>query len=144
MIQSNKKPVAVAIGTALAGGLLLSGSAFSVTPLAQGYLLGAQDATAAAAEDKAKEGQCGGDKAKKAEGKCGEGKCGIDKIDTDKDGRVSLAEFEAAHPGKAEKFAAMDANADGFVDAAEHEAHAAARKTDMEGKCGEGKCGGAA
>ena len=31
---------------------------------------------------------------------------------------------------------------DGFVDAAEHEALAAARKTDMEGKCGEGKCGG--
>ena len=74
MSQSSKKPVAIAIGTALAGGLMLSGSSFAITPLSQGYLLGAQDA-AKAADAKAKEGSCGGDKAK-AEGKCGEGKCG--------------------------------------------------------------------
>ncbi|MDH5832882.1 HvfA family oxazolone/thioamide-modified RiPP metallophore [Luteimonas kalidii] len=141
MTQSSHKPAAVAIGTALAGGLLLSGSAFAVTPLAQGYLLGAQDA--ATAEAKAHEGQCGGDKAK-SEGKCGEGKCGMEKADTDKDGRISRAEFDAAHPDKADKFAGIDANADGFIDQAEHDAHSAARKTDMEGKCGEGKCGGAA
>jgi len=141
MTQSSKKPVAVAIGTALAGGLMLSGSSFAVTPLAQGYLLGAQDA--ATADAKAQEGNCGGDKAK-AEGKCGEGKCGLDKIDTDKDGKVSRAEFDAAHPDKGDKFAAIDTNGDGFVDQAEHEAHKAASKGDMEGKCGEGKCGGAA
>lgn len=141
MNQSSKKPVAAAIGTALAGGLLLSGGAFAVTPLAQGYLLGAQDATTDA---KAAEGACGGDKAE-AEGKCGEGKCGLDRVDTDKDGRVSKAEFAAMHPGEDDKFAAMDTNGDGFVDQAEHEAHkAAAGKADMEGKCGEGKCGGMA
>ena len=143
MSQSSKKPVAIAIGTALAGGLMLSGSSFAITPLAQGYLLGAQDA-AKAADAKTKEGSCGAHKAK-AEGKCGEGKCGIDKADADKDGKVSRAEFDAAHPDKADKFAAIDANGDGFIDKAEHDAHrAAAKKGDMEGKCGEGKCGGAA
>lgn len=140
MTQSSKKHVAVAIGTALAGGLLLSGSSFAITPLTQGYLLSAHDA--AAPGEKAKEGSCGGDKAK-AEGKCGEGKCGMDKVDTDKDGKVSRAEFDAAHPGKGEKFAAMDTNSDGFVDKAEKDAHHA-KKSDMEGKCGEGKCGGMA
>ena len=140
MNQSSKKPTAVAIGTALAGGLLLSGGAFAVTPLAQGYLLGAQDAAAEAATAK----DAHGDKTQ-AEGKCGEGKCGLDRVDTDKDGRVSKAEFAAIHPGEDEKFAAMDTNGDGYVDQAEHEAHkAAAGKADMEGKCGEGRCGGMA
>lgn len=138
MSQSHKKPVAIAIGTALAGGLMLSGSAFAVTPLAQGYLLGAQDAAtpteAATADAKAEEGKCG-------EGKCGEGKCGIEKVDTDGDGKVSRAEFDAAHPGKGDKFVAMDTNQDGFVDAAEKDAHHAAGKAGEEGKCGEGKCG---
>ena len=46
--MSNKKPVAIALGTALAGGLVLSGSAFAMQPLAQGYLLSAQDAGKAA------------------------------------------------------------------------------------------------
>lgn len=137
MSQSSKKPVAIAIGTALAGGLMLSGSSFAINPLSQGYLLGAQDA-AKAADAKAKEGSCGGDKAK------AEGKCGIEKVDTDKDGKVSRAEFDAAHPDKADKFAAIDANGDGFIDKAEQEAHHAKAKAGMEGKCGEGKCGGAA
>ena len=141
MSQSSKKPVAVAIGTALAGGLLLSGSAFAVTPLTQGYLLAAQES--ASADAKTSEGSCGGDKAGH-EGKCGEGKCGLDKVDTDKDGRISRAEFDAAHPDKAAKFASIDADGDGFIDQAEHEAHKAAAKADMEGKCGEGKCGGMA
>jgi uncharacterized low-complexity protein len=135
MSHNLKKPVAAAIGTALAGGLLLSGSAFAVTPLAQGYLLGAQDAAA-----KAQEGACGAHKAQH-EGKCGEGRCGVDKLDTDGDGRVSRAEFDAAHPDKAGKFDEIDANGDGFIDAAEHDAHHAASKADAEGKCGEGKCG---
>ena len=58
----------------------------------------------------------------------------MDKVDTDKDGKVSLAEFTTAHPGKDAKFASIDTNKDGFIDGAEHKAHA-------EGKCGEGKCG---
>ncbi|MGY1408958.1 MULTISPECIES: HvfA family oxazolone/thioamide-modified RiPP metallophore [unclassified Luteimonas] len=140
MTQSSKKPTLVSLGTALAGGLLLSGSSFAITPLAQGYMVGAQEAATATSEQQAARS---GDKAK-AEGKCGEGKCGIDKVDTDKDGKVSRAEFAAVHPDEAAKFAAMDANADGFVDQAEHEAHKAGSKAGMEGKCGEGKCGGMA
>src|SRR5690606_19254805 len=106
-MNSSKKPAVVRLGTALAGGLLLSGSSFAVTPLAQGYMAGAPEAAAA----KAQEGSCGGDKAK-----AGEGKCGLDRVDTDKDGKVSRAEFDAIHPDEGEKFTAMDANGDGFVD----------------------------
>lgn len=119
MSKSNQKPVSLALSAALVGGLALSASAFAMQPLAQGYLL---SATADA----------GGEKA--AEGKCGEGKCGMEKVDTDKDGKVSRAEFTAAHADKADKFDGIDTNKDGFIDAAEHKAHA-------EGKCGEGKCG---
>jgi uncharacterized low-complexity protein len=133
-MSSTKKPVALAVGAALAGGLLLSGSAFSATQLAQGYLLGAQETTPAAA-DKAKEASCGADK--KAEGKCGEGKCGMDKMDTDKDGKISKAEFAVAHDNDDSKFGAHDPDSDGFISAEELKAH-------KEGKCGEGKCGGSA
>jgi len=118
MSKSNQKPVSLALSAALVGGLALSASAFAMQPLAQGYLL---SATADAGE-------------KAAEGKCGEGKCGMEKVDTDKDGKVSRAEFTTAHADKADKFDAIDTNKDGFIDAAEHKAHS-------EGKCGEGKCG---
>ena len=141
MSQKSNKPALVVAG--FAGSLLLAGSAFAATPLAQGYMLGAQDA-ATATTDQAAEA---GDVADKAahEGKCGEGKCGMDKMDTDKDGKISQAEFGAAHGGDTSKFAEHDPNSDGFVDAAEMDAHHAAKKADkadMEGKCGEGKCGG--
>ncbi|MGH8084947.1 MAG: EF-hand domain-containing protein [Lysobacter sp.] len=139
MSNASNKPVLVT--ATLAGGLLLAGSAFAATPLAQGYMLGAQDA-ATATEAKTKEGGCG---AKKAEGSCG-----MDKMDTDKDGKISSAEFGAAHGGDTSKFAEHDPNGDGFIDAAEMDAHHAATKADkagtakadMEGKCGEGACGG--
>jgi uncharacterized low-complexity protein len=156
MTPSHKTPVAIALGTALAGGLVLSGSAFAITPLAQGYLLGAQQAASAAA-DKAKEGSCGGDKSgmkdKHAEGTCGEG-CGMQTMDTDKDGRISSAEFAAAHEGDSSRFGAHDPDRDGFISADEMEAmhpdqsgddrkpDASAGKAAMEGKCGEGMCGG--
>ncbi|MGH8061717.1 MAG: HvfA family oxazolone/thioamide-modified RiPP metallophore [Pseudoxanthomonas sp.] len=165
MNKSNSKPVSLALCTALVGGLALSGSAFAMQPMTQGYLV---SATAAAHGDKAAEGSCGADK--KAEGSCGadkkaaEGKCGMDKVDTDKDGKASRAEFDAAHPGEPAKFDTIDTNKDGFIDAAEAKAHhegkcgadkakgegscGADKKTDAkaghaEGKCGEGKCGGA-
>lgn len=154
MSQKSNKPVLVT--ATLAGGLLLAGSAFAATPLAQGYMLGAQDAAASADQaDKAKEASCGAGMAAH-EGKCGEGKCGMDKMDTDKDGRISQAEFGVAHGGDTSKFAAHDSNGDGFVDATEMKAHQEGKcggdkpattpdtaKADMEGKCGEGKCGGA-
>lgn len=139
-MSSNKKPTAVAIGAALAGGLALSGSAFAMTSMAQGYMLSASSADAAA---KSPEGSCGGDH-KAGDRKAGEGKCGMEKMDTDKDGRISRAEFSAAHDGKDDKFGAHDPNGDGFISAEEMKAHHDAKRGDkaaMEGKCGEGKCG---
>src|SRR5688572_21844875 len=128
-MSNNKKPVAVAIGAALAGGLALSGSAFAMQSLAQGYML-------AATSD-------AGDKT--TEHKAGEGSCGMEKMDTDKDGRISKAEFAVAHDGKDDKFAAHDPDSDGFINAEEMKAHHAAKAGEGkcgEGKCGEGKCGG--
>lgn len=134
MSKSPSKPVALAMATAL-GGLALSGAAFSMAPLAGGYMLAAQDA---------------GDVARDA--RDGEGRCGMSHADTDGDGRISAEEFTAAHPEKDPSyFADMDGNGDGFVDKAEHDAHHAAKnaekaeggdKAAQEGKCGEGKCGG--
>jgi hypothetical protein len=125
-MSSSKKPVALAVGAALAGGLMLSGSAFSATQLAQGYLLGAQDTAAAAADMKAD----------------AEGKCGMDKMDTDKDGKISKAEFAVAHDNDDSKFGAHDPDSDGFISAEELKAHKEGKCG--EGKCGEGKCGGSA
>ncbi|MEL1263920.1 HvfA family oxazolone/thioamide-modified RiPP metallophore [Pseudoxanthomonas putridarboris] len=125
MSKTPTKPAAIAI--ALAGGIALAGSAFAMQPMAQGYLLSADEA------------------AKAGEGKCGEGKCGLAKADTDKDGKISQAEFAAAHPEQAAKFADIDTNQDGFIDADEHKAHSDAKGGEGkcgEGKCGEGKCGG--
>ncbi len=159
-MSQTKKPVALALGAVVATGTLLAGSMFSMQAMAHGYM---QDA---GAKTTAAEGKCG-------EGKCGEGKCGGDKtkrdaasgqasgkrqhhamadMDTDKDGRMSRAEFDAAHKGSEEKFGAHDGNGDGFITQAEMDAHHAATKqgkTGManhgkmgaEGKCGEGKCG---
>ena len=134
--MSHKKHM-LALGAALAGGLVLSGSAFAMDPLAQGYMLSASGG------EKAKEGNCGAHKG--ADGKHAEGACGVDRMDTDKDGRVSRAEFAAAHKGDASKFAAHDPDGDGFISAAEMKAHHAKKTADkaaMEGKCGEGQCGG--
>lgn len=134
MSKHPAKPVALAMATAL-GGIALSGAAFAMAPLAGGYMLAAQEAGQAAADAKA-----------------GEGRCGMSRADADGDGRISAEEFAASHPEKDPTyFASMDANGDGFVDKAEHEAHhatmkssddKAADKADHEGKCGEGKCGG--
>ena len=85
------------LGVALTG-LVLSGSAFAVQPLAQGYMLAATHTA--------------------AEGKCGEGKCGdaiFAKVDTDDDARVSKAEFLAIAPGHEAEFATKDVNRDGYI-----------------------------
>ena len=102
MSKQINKPIALALSATLLGGLSLSSSAFAMSDLSQGYLLGAQQAQTAekaadakatdaakkaegscGADKKKAEGKCGADKkgaapaAKKAgEGKCGEGKCG--------------------------------------------------------------------
>jgi len=123
--MSKQKPVAVALGTALAG-LTLSGAAFAMQPLAQGYMLAVSEP--------------GQEAAKAEEGKCGEGKCGIAHVDTDKDGRISRDEFLAAHPHASDRFDKIDTNQDGYIDEAEYAAHHAG--THGTAKAGEGKCGG--
>lgn len=153
-MSQTSKQLTLAISAAIA-----AGSMFSMQAMAHGYM---QDAPTAAKAAKASEGKCG--EGKCGEGKCGgqkaeaskahhEGGCGMAKMDTDKDGRLSRAEFNAAHKGEEEKFAGHDGNGDGFITQAEMDAHhasmkkddgkdnAAMKKMEAEGKCGEGKCG---
>ena len=141
-MSHTRKPLALLVGAAVA-----AGSLFSMDAMAHGYM---QDKAAAA---KAGEGKCG--EGKCGEGKCGgkaakdahEGGCGMARMDTDKDGRLSRAEFDAAHKGKEEKFAGHDLDGDGFISQTEMDKHHADMKakgdgkTATEGKCGEGKCG---
>jgi len=81
------KPVALAVGAALAGSFALGSSIasaevvespFAMTTLSSGFLLG-------------EEGSCGGDKEGKqeTEGSCGEGSCGGDKEGEGKDAEGS-------------------------------------------------------
>lgn len=117
-----KRKTALTLGT-LAGTLALSGAAFAVSPLANGYM--------------------GHDDKQHAEGQCG-----VKSMDKNADGKLSPAEFAAAHDGKTDKFAAHDIDGDGFITQAEmDQAHARMREAKQaggksaEGKCGEGKCG---
>ena len=140
-MSRSKKPMLSA--TALAGGLILAGSAFAATPLAQGYMLGTQSTPTA---EKAGDASCG---AKHAGGHCGgmmmrghhEGACGMAMMDANKDGKVTRAEFDRVH---ADMFTKADTNKDGAIDAAEMKARHQAMMGGAragEGKCGEGKCG---
>ena len=127
MSKQSNKPVSLVVTAALVSGLGLSGTAFAMSDLAQGYLLGAGAAT-------------------------GEGEGHGMAMDTNKDGRISPAEFAAAHKGDSSKFAEHDPNNDGFISADEMKAHkhdkhgtdkkAAEKKTGDKGM--EGKCGGMA
>jgi len=125
------KPVALAVGAALAGSFAVTGvasadtgaSPFAMTTLSAGYMLGAGEGNCGG--DKAKgdkaEGSCGGDK--DAEGNCGgdkdaEGSCGGDKEDKDAEGSCG-----------------GDKDAEGSCGGDKED-------KDAEGKCGEGKCGG--
>ncbi|HEY5971124.1 MAG TPA: EF-hand domain-containing protein [Pseudoxanthomonas sp.] len=101
-----------ALGVALAG-LVLSGSAFAVQPLSQGYARAAShaDGNGTTAQKTVKPAAA----KKTAEGKCGEGKCGdasFNKNDTNRDTFVSRAEFEVAAPGNEAQFVQFDANGD--------------------------------
>ena len=85
MKKQNTKPLAAAIGLAMAG-TLAAGSAvaaenpFGLSELDSGYM---QLASAhGAGEGKCGEGKCGGEKST-MEGKCGEGKCGGEKSSTE-------------------------------------------------------------
>jgi uncharacterized low-complexity protein len=138
------------LGVALAG-LVLSGSAFAVEPLSQGYMLASSHAAGGegkcgegkCGEGKCGEGKCGAQKTarstqatKTAEGKCGEGQCGDARFaaaDTNKDHLVSRAEFIAVVPGGQAIFASKDPNGDGFI--SEKEAYYNVKKAyDTNGK----------
>ena len=77
------KPVALAVGAALASSFAIGGVAnadtidnpFAMSALSAGHMLGAGEGSCGG--DKEGEGKCGGDK--EGEGKCGEGSCGGDK-----------------------------------------------------------------
>jgi uncharacterized low-complexity protein len=119
------KPVALAVGAALAGSFAIAGavnaadtaeSPFSISNLEVGYMLGEG------------EGSCGGDKGdKKGEGSCGEGSCGEDKKGEGSCGEGSCGESD-------------DKKGEGSCgEGSCGEDH----EKEGEGKCGEGSCGGA-
>jgi len=114
------KPVALAVGAALAGSFALAGAAnatdtaaspFQMASLEVGYMLGE-------GEGKCGEGKCGD---KKGEGACGEGKCGEA---GDKEGEGACGE------GKCGEGKCGDKEGEGKCGDKEG-----------EGKCGEGSCG---
>ncbi len=115
------KPIAMAVGAALAGSFAISGtvsadtgaSPFSMSTLNAGYMLANG------------EGSCGGDKKgeKEGEGSCGEGSCGGDK------------EGEASCGGDKEGEASCGGDKEG-------EGSCGGDKEKAEGSCGEGSCGG--
>ena len=118
------KPVALAVGAALAGSFALTGgslanaetvqSPFAMSTLSAGYMLGEGEGSCGGdkeGEGSCGEGSCGGDK--EGEGKCGEGKCGEGKCGEGKDGEGSCGEGSCG-----------------------------GEKDDAEGACGEGSCGG--
>ncbi len=118
------KPVALAVGAALAGSFALAGTAsaesenpFAMSSLEAGYMLGA-------------EGGCGGDKEKGGEGSCGEGSCGEDK--KEKGGEGSCGEGSCGGDKDGEK------GGEGSCG----EGSCGGEKEDAEGSCGEGSCGG--
>jgi len=90
------KPVALAIGAALAGTFAISGTVnaadtaenpFKMTSLQVGYMLGEGEGSCGGDKEDKKgegacgEGSCGESDDKKGEGACGEGSCGGDKED---------------------------------------------------------------
>ena len=77
MSSKTMKPLVLAASAVVLGAL--AGSAFALSPLAQGYQVAPGDDKAQEA-GKCGEGSCGEDKDKAhEEGKCGEGSCGEDK-----------------------------------------------------------------
>ena len=115
------KPVALAVGAAIAGSFALTSgiasadtaeSPFALSTMQSGYMLGTG------------EGNCGGDKeGKEGEGSCGEGSCGGDKESEGKDGEGSCGEGSCGGDKDDEGSCGGD-------------------KEDSEGACGEGSCGG--
>ena len=120
------KPVALAVGAALAGTFAISGAVnadtienpFSMSTLSAGYMLGTGEGSCG-------EGSCGEKEGedKKGEGSCGEGSCG-EKEGEDKKGEGSCGEKE------------------GEGSCGEKEGEGSCGEKEGEGSCGEGSCGG--
>ena len=125
------KPVALAVGAALASSFALAGAAtadvenpFAMSSLSAGYMLGAG------------EGSCGGDKeGKEGEGSCGEGSCGGDK--EGKEGEGSCGEGSCGGDKEGEG-SCGEKEGEGSCG----EGSCGGDKEEGEGKCGEGSCGG--
>ena len=95
--MSSKMKSPLVLGATLVGSFLLSGAALA-------------------------EGSCGAKHDQKmADKSMAEGKCGVANLDTNKDGKVSKAEYTAAHKQDASGFAMYDADKDGFVTSDEFE-----------------------
>ena len=85
------KPIALAVGIALAGSFAIGGaviaasidSPFQISTLSVGYMLGEGEGSCGGDKKDDAEGSCGGDDKKDAEGSCGEGSCGADKKDAE-------------------------------------------------------------
>ncbi len=127
-------PLTVALGTVFSVSLVnttitnAAENPFSMQPVSSAYTT--------LAEGMGGKGKCGAGK-----GKGREGMCGMSRMDADSDGKISKDEFVKGH---AAKFKMIDQNGDGFIDESEHNAHMKKMMGFMkEGKCGEGKCGGA-
>jgi uncharacterized low-complexity protein len=116
------KPVALAVGVALASAFALGGVAnaegvdnpFEMSTLTAGYMLGEGEGSCGGDVKEKAEGSCGGDAKEKAEGSCGG--------DTNEDGDAE------AEPKEGE----------GSCGGTEGESE----EKDGEGSCGEGSCGG--
>ena len=142
--MSSKMQSPLVLGAALAGSLVLTGSAFAMQPLSSGYMASASAVAegSCGAEFKAAEKQAAEEKAGH---KMAEGQCGMDHMDADKDGKVTKAEYAAAHKDGGGDFDGHDANKDGVLTADERGDHMGGAggmgKMEAEGKCGAGKCG---
>ena len=107
--MSSKMQSPLVLGAALAGSLVLTGSAFAMQPLSTGYMASASAVA---------EGSCGAEHKAgehKAGEKMAEGKCGMEHMDADKDGKVTKAEYAAAHKDGGGDFDGHDANKDGVL-----------------------------
>lgn len=137
-MNPSRKPLSLVIGAAVATTALASGPAFAMQPLEAGYGVNTAAVEGACGEGKCGAGKCGGSAPAKADGKPAAHHTLAD-MDSDKDGRLSRTEFAAAHDGKSDKFAAYDADGDGFISQAEMDKRHAEMKA---AKGGEGSCGG--
>jgi uncharacterized low-complexity protein len=145
MSQKNTlKPLAIAIGATLATSLAAIAPAsatenpFAMSELSSGYLVAEMaEGKCGAGMKMDKEGKCGAAKATESTTAMKEGKCGMKMMDANGDGSVTKEEFMQGHDAM---FGKLDANGDGVIDADEQ---SAGMKMMKEGKCGEGKCGGA-